>query len=518
MAYYKKETAPSALCVVAQRIPDQVAVVDNGRATTYAQLVQLVERAGGALVKRGLKKGDRVAIWAPNSLEWIVGALAVHMAGGILVPLNTRMKGIEAQYILDKTRAVGLLTVQSFLGIEYPALIEGLDLPHLRDVILLDSEWDAFCATADEESIAALRAIHAELSPEEPSDILFTSGTTGAPKGVVCSHWQSVQLFRHWAEKVSLTQGDRYLIINPFYHTFGYKAGWLACLLAGATAYPMAVFDIEAVKKIIVDEDITVLPGPPTIFQSLLNEGVRAEDVPSLRLAVTGAASIPPVLIERMRSDLGIETVLSAYGLSESTGLVSLTSPDDTAETVALTSGRPVDGVELRIVDSDGQTVPIGETGEIWVRGINVMLGYFEDEAATAEAIDADGWLHTGDVGFVREDGCLRITDRLRDMFISGGFNCYPAEIEAMMMRHPDVATVAVIGVPDERLGEVGHAFVVPKTGVELTRDALWSWCRENMANYKVPRNYDFMTSLPLNASGKVLKNELRAQLKPVQQ
>ena len=513
MAYDNKETIASALCALAAQFPEDVAVVDKGQSTTYAQLVALAERAGAALVEGGLQKGERVAIWAPNSLEWIVGALGAQMAGGIVVPLNTRLKGIEAQYILNKTRAAVLLTVGSFLGINYRELLAGVSLPDLRRTILLDSEWDAFCASATDAGLEKLREIRASIKPEDPSDILFTSGTTGAPKGVVSTHWQSTELFRIWGSGVGLRRGDRYLIINPFYHSFGFKAGWLACFLAGATAYPVAIFDVDAVRRQIQDDHITVMPGPPTIFQSLLNAGVTAADIPTLRLAVTGAASIPPVLIERMRRDLGIETVLSAYGLSESTGLATMTSPEDSAETIALTSGRPVAGVELRIVGQNGEELPAGANGEIWVRGVNVMHGYFEDEKATAEAIDADGWLHTGDVGNVGEDGCLRITDRLRDMYISGGFNCYPAEIEGIMLKNEALANVAVIGVPDERLGEVGHAFAVLKPGVSMTSEELWAWCRENMANYKVPRKIQFLPSLPLNASGKVLKNELRSQI-----
>jgi acyl-CoA synthetase (AMP-forming)/AMP-acid ligase II len=266
--------------------------------------------------------------------------------------------------------------------------------------------------------------------------------------------------------------------------------------------YPYAVFDPVDVMRRVQDESITVLPGPPTIYQSLLEHPRRNEfDLSSLRLAVTGAAAIPPVLVERMRDELGFTRVVTAYGTTETTGVVTMCRADDDVRTIAETSGRPVDGVEVRIDDN---------SGEILVRGYNVMAGYLDDPEATAKAIDAEGWFHTGDVGSFDEGGNLRITDRLTDVFHVGGFNAYPAEIEAAMLRHPGVAQVAVIGVPDARLGEVGHAFVVARAGAEIDEQSLLAWCREQMANYKVPRAVTFVSALPQTASGKVQKFALR--------
>jgi acyl-CoA synthetase (AMP-forming)/AMP-acid ligase II len=261
------------------------------------------------------------------------------------------------------------------------------------------------------------------------------------------------------------------------------------------------------------EEHVTMLPGPPAVYQTMLNHPDRASfDLSSLRLAVTGAASIPVELIVRMREELSFETVVTGYGLTEATGIATMCRHDDDPDTIAKTVGRPIPGVEVQVVDDRGRAVATGEPGEVLVRGYNLMKGYLDDPEATAEAIDPDGWLHTGDVGVLDARGNLAITDRKKDMFIVGGFNAYPAEIEGIILQHPAVAQVAVVGVPDERLGEVGAAFVVTRTGDTLDPDALVAWCREHMANYKAPRTVQLVGELPLNASGKVLKYELRAR------
>lgn len=498
-------TLPQAVIAAARRFGSAPAIVVGEERLSFAELKQGVLRGAAAFLSAGLEPGDRVAIWAPNSAEWIVACLSVQSAGGVVVTMNTRLKGLEAQYILNKTRARFLLTVGDFLGQDYRALIDGLDLPHLERTVTLDGDWTAFTATG--EDLERARAAMTAVKGGDPADILFTSGTTGHPKGVVSGHAQSVQAFTCWADCAGLVQGDRYLIVNPFFHTFGYKAGWLACLLKGATAYPVATFDPAQVAELIQSEAVTVLPGPPTIFQQLL--AVRAEsgaDLSSLRVAVTGAASVAPSLVQRMQDELGIRTVLTAYGLTESSGMVTMSKMDDGVDRIANSCGKPIPGVEVRCVDRLGRDVEPGREGEIWVRGFNVMAGYFEDADATAAAIDADGWLHTGDIGCFDADGYLRVTDRMKDMYISGGFNCYPAEIERIMAAHPAIAQVAVIGTPDERLGESGKAFIVLRKDASVSAEEMRLWCRANMANYKTPRAFEFLDALPLNPAGKVQK------------
>ncbi|MFD4720100.1 FadD3 family acyl-CoA ligase [Streptomyces sp. NPDC058423] len=509
-------SVPRLVRSAAERHGDREAVVEGRTRVTYAELGERVDRAAAACIAAGVEPGDRVAVWAPNTLEWIVSALGAVSAGAVLVPLNTRFKGTEAAYVLARSRAKLLFVTGTFLGTSYVASLRraAVELPDLEQVVVLaDSApedyrtWKDFLAGGDAVPVSRVRARADAVESSAPSDIVFTSGTTGAPKGVVITHAQTLRCYAIWAELAGLREGDRYLIVNPFFHTFGYKAGIVACLMRGATMVPQSVFNVDTVLANIASERISVLPGPPTLHQSLLDHPARdAHDLSALRLVVTGAAVVPLRLVERLRGELRIGTVLTAYGLSEASGIVTMCRRGDDPATIAATSGRAIPGTEVRV-----RAEP-GEPGEILVRGHNVMQGYFEDPVATAEAVDADGWLHTGDVGVLDAAGNLRITDRIKDMFIVGGFNAYPAEIERLLGLHPDVADVAVIGVPDGRLGEVGKAYAVRRAGSTLTADDLIAWSRREMANYKVPRSVEFVVELPRNASGKVLKTELRAR------
>jgi acyl-CoA synthetase (AMP-forming)/AMP-acid ligase II len=510
-------TLPRVLAYAAHAFGDAPAVVDGDVRLSFAALQQEVWRAAAGFMAAGVAGSDRVAVWAPNSWQWIVACLGAQTLGAVVVPLNTRLKGLEAAYILNRSRSCMLVAQGNFLDIDQPALLNGLALPHLRKVVLIDRDWDDFIAAGRDTGAAEGSGM--AVTSTQASDILFTSGTTGQPKGVVATHEQTIRVFRVWADRVGLRAGDRYLIVNPFFHTFGYKAGWLACLLTGATAYPMATLDVTAAAALVARERITVLPGPPTVFISLLQHPVLRKDrwqsLASLRVAVTGAATVAPNLIARMRDELGIDTVLTGYGLTESCGVATMSEVGDDTETIARSCGRAIPGVELRIAGASGRGTAVGETGEVLVRGYNVMAGYFDDDEATRQAIDKDGWLHTGDIGCVDERGYLRITDRLKDMYISGGFNCYSAEIERLLAGHPQVAQVAVIGVPDLRLGEVGAAFVVAKTDATIEPEDIQAWARSIMANYKVPRFVRLVAELPTNASGKVLKTKLREVLGP---
>jgi acyl-CoA synthetase (AMP-forming)/AMP-acid ligase II len=302
--------------------------------------------------------------------------------------------------------------------------------------------------------------------------------------------------------------------VYPFFHTAGLKGGVLASVLCGATVVPHAVFDVPSVLRRVEEERISVLPGPPTVFLSIMNDPeLPAFDLSSLRLSVTGAATTPVEVVRRMRDDLHIEGIVTGYGLTETHGTISVGHYTDSLEVVATTVGAPLDGIEVRVLDGDDRDLPAGEPGEIVVRGFNVMKGYFNDPAATAAAFYEDGWLRTGDIGILGADGYIRITDRKKDMFIVGGFNAYPAEIEGIILRHPAVAQVAVIGIPEERLGEVGMAFVIPRPGQDVDEDELIGWCREQMANFKVPRRVKVVSAFPLNPSGKVMKFRLREQV-----
>ena len=515
-------TLPGMLDEVTKRFGSAPAIVDNEIIMSYEDLHQQVRVMAAALASLGIVPGDRVAIWAPNSPPWIVAALAIHTAGAVLVPINTRYKGEEAGHILVRSRARVLFTLRGFMGVDYPALLAdaGVVVPSLEAVVMLAGEpraeersWAGLWAAGEAHSQAARGSARVVVAPDDVSDILFTSGTTGLAKGVMTTHEQTLRVFAEWSATVGLRAGDRYLVVAPFFHCFGYKAGFLAALMCGASVHPQAVFDVDAVLERVERERITVLPGPPTLYQSILASPRRAAlDLSSLRLAVTGAAVVPVELVRRMREELTFRTVVTAYGLTESCGVVSICRPEDSPETIAETSGRAMEGVAMKIVDADGLSLPAGCTGEIHVRGYNVMKGYLDDPEATAAVIDAEGWLHTGDVGVLDAAGYVRITDRLKDMYIVGGFNAYPAEIEAILIRHPAIARAAVVGVPDERLGEVGVAFVIVHPGAALDESAIVTWGREHMANFKAPRRVFAVESFPQNASGKVLKHALRAE------
>ncbi|BBY24270.1 3-((3aS,4S,7aS)-7a-methyl-1,5-dioxo-octahydro-1H-inden-4-yl)propanoate--CoA ligase FadD3 [Mycobacterium stomatepiae] len=503
-------TIPAALDRFVEQFPDHDALITDDRSFTATQLRDEVHRAAAALIALDVKAGDRVAVWSPNSWHWVIACLAIHHAGAAMVPLNTRYTASEAGDILARTEAPVLFAMGRFLGNDRLADLDRAALPALRHVVRIpidtaDGTWDEFIARGKDTDAVAERA--SAVVPDDVSDILFTSGTTGRSKGVLCAHRQSLSASASWAANGKMSSDDRYLCINPMFHNFGYKAGILACLQTGATLIPHLTFDPLRALQAIEQHRITVLPGPPTIYQTLLDHPARGDyDLSSLRFAVTGAATVPVVLVERMQSELDIDIVLTAYGLTEANGMGTSCRADDDAVTVATTCGRPFADFELRI---DGADAP-GESGEVLLRGPNVMLGYLDDPEATAAAIDADGWLHTGDIGVLDQNGNLRITDRLKDMYICGGFNVYPAEIEQVLARMDGVVDAAVIGVPDERLGEVGRAFLVIRPGANLDEESVIAYTREHLANFKAPRSVRFVDALPRNAGGKVVKPQLR--------
>lgn len=494
------DTIPAVLRAAAEEYGDHAAYVDGDRTVSFTGMLDLVRRTAAGFRSRGFAPGERAAIWAPNSIDWVVAALAVSYAGGTLVPLNSRYTGHEAAHIVERSGATLVVVADGFLGRhQIDELRAASELAGVRDLVDIAALAGLAAEPGDIDAVADA------VSPDDIADILFTSGTTGRPKGAMSAHRQTVGVARAWGELGGVTPDDRYLVVNPFFHSFGYKVGIVTGLTTGATLYPLATFDLERTMELIETERISVLPGAPAIYQSLLTAPGRADrDLSSLRLAVTGAAVVPVVLIERMREPaprgLGIDQVVTAFGMTEAV-VVTMAREGDDAELVATTCGRAIPGMETRI-DADTP----GEPGELLVRGDFVMLGYLDDPAATAEAIDDDGWLHTGDVGVLDEDGNLRITDRLKDMYISGGFNVYPAEVEQALIRMDGVDDVAVIGVPDERMGEVGKAYVVGPASV----DEVLAHARERLANFKVPRYVEKVDALPRNLSGKVLKTELR--------
>jgi HIP---CoA ligase len=519
-----QHTLPAVISHVAQVYGDKpFAIGEDGKVTSFAGLARRVGSLGSRLLQLGVKRGDRAAILAPNSTEWIIAACAIMSIGAIMIPINTRFKGGEVRYVLEKAQVSVLFTVGRFLDVDYPAMvIEACggagqnravrDLDSLLEIICIDAP--GFAPENGTEAGRGIFAAAAALATAQTTaDILFTSGTTGMPKGAMHSHGQSLWMTGMWNEANDLTDQDRTAIVNPFFHSFGYRSGWLSALTAGMTIFPLATFDPARLLALIERERITQLSGAPTVFHALMEHPDFPErNLASLRTGHTGGAKTPPAIIEAGYEKFGFEIFLTSFGQTESTALISTNRPGDPLEAIIGTVGRPVAGVEVRMIDDTGQDVRPGEAGELLVRGPNVMQGYFEDSEQTAATIDAAGWLHTGDVAAIDGDGRLRILDRIKDIVIVGGFNAYPAEIEIMLGRHPAIAEVAVIGLPDERLGEVTAACVIVKPGMALDTAGLLQWSRDKMANYKVPRHVFVMADFPRTPLGKVQKFLLRQQ------
>lgn len=512
-------TIPGVVRENATRFGEDEAIVEGPLRWTFADLDARLVDGVRAMIAAGVQPGDRIGLWAPNSALWVLAALSIQGSGGVLVPINTRFKGDEAAFALEASGARGIITVTDFLGLDLlGSLREAAPrLVDLQTVVLSGAvpegalSWEDFAATGESVSSAEAEARIAAVSGDDLSDIMFTSGTTGRPKGVMLTHAQSLRAHGWYTKVLTFGRGDRYLIVPPFFHTFGYKAGWMGCLVHGTAIHPVAAFHPEEVARRVVDEGITVLLGPPALFNDMLAWQKRTGERLALRVVMISAASVPPELIRRVVDEMSVEVLVSSYGMTENTSLATTTYPGiDSFDDVVSTVGRAVRDVELKVVDEKGAVVPPGTAGELLTRGYNVTQGYWRDQAATAAAIDEDGWLHTGDVVVMDERGFVRITDRKKDMFICGGFNVYPAEVELILGEHPDVSAIAVVGVPDARMGETGAAFVVPRAGAAIDVDAFRGWAREHIANFKVPRYVVVTDDLPRNASMKVTKHLLR--------
>jgi acyl-CoA synthetase (AMP-forming)/AMP-acid ligase II len=536
-------TIPRMLRAQADDHPDDEVVhgpgLDGETVTlTLGELRESASAVARGLLALGVERGDRIAIWAPNTPEWVVTCYGLWDAGCVVTPVSTRFRGLEAVDLLRKVEASVLFVAEGFMETSYLDLlaevgggpfgevggepVEGRPcegLPALRHIVAYGNlppkpgvtGWSGFLSAGAGVSREAAEERALSVLPDDLGEIMATSGTTGAPKGVMLHQSQLLRGYWDWAEIVTLGPADRYPIIAPFSHGFGINAGLLACVLRRATMMPIPVFKPAALMELIERERVSVLAGAPAMFFRIL-EDLGGHDVSSLRVLICGAAAVPAELIHQLHDRLGLERMINAYGLMEGT-VVSMTRPEDPVSVIAASTGRAVPGVLVRIVDDEGRDLPVGERGEILVGGYGVMRGYWKDPERTAEAVDTEGWLHTGDIGTLDSGGNLAIVDRKKEMFIVNGFNAYPAEIESYLLRHPDIAQAAVIGVPDDRTGEAGLAYVVPKPGRAPDEAGIVAWARENMSNYKVPRRVVLLDALPLNPNGKVDKPLLRSRV-----
>ncbi|ATE63984.1 AMP-binding protein [Rhizorhabdus dicambivorans] len=519
-------TIPALLRDAAARYKDRAALASaTDGAISYADLDRRADEVAKAMIADGAMPGDRAAIWAPNMWEWVAATVGIQRAGGVMVPLNTRLKGGEVADIIRRGGVSRLFVIGDFLGRHYPEMLRGEATPGLRRTIVLrgtpdklgagEEGWEDFIARGATTSDAALAEREAGVTPDTRADIMFTSGTTGAPKGAIFDHRRSLGGGRAWANISRQTADDRYCVFGPFSHNASYKAGWVAGLMTGSTVYWPEAYDAVTILDLIASNRISVMSAPPTVFQEVLaHPNWRDWDISSYRFLSTGATVVPIELMKRLQAETTIAEITTGYGMTECAGSATHTRPGDPVERVAYTVGAAIEGTEIKLVGPDGREVPVGEPGEVLIRDDKLLIEYLDNPEATRATLDAGGWLRSGDIGTLDAEGYLKLTDRLKDMYIVGGFNVYPAEIEKQMSGLPGIFQSAIVGVPDQRLGEVGHAFIVRSAGSTITAEEVIGWSKANLANYKVPRGVTFVDALPMNATGKVIKFALRDMLK----
>jgi fatty-acyl-CoA synthase len=494
------EGAPDAVALVAG-VPDPA----GRRRISYAELCTEAERAARALLGRFVP-GERVAVWAPNSPQWIVLQFGAALAGLTLVTVNPLYRAEELRHVLGQSRAAGVFLVPEVRGVSTVDVLDQVraQLPALRHSVLF-TDWAAFCASGSPTEPLP------EVDPGDPAQIQYTSGTTGVPKGAVIHHRGLTNNARYVAAQLQLAAGEVLVNPMPLFHTAGSGCYTLGPLQAQATQVLMPFFDPALLLALTESERSAIFGGVPTmLFAALDHPDFARRDLSSTRLAFAGGALVPPQLVRRVRQALGIPFAI-VYAQTEASPVITGTRPTDSPEDQAETVGRPFPQTEVKIVDvATGHTTPLGEIGEICTRGYHVMTGYFDNPDATAEAIDPDGWLHTGDLASMDARGYCRIEGRLKEMIIRGGENIYPREIEMVLLAHPAVADVAVVGIPDPRWGEQVAAFIQPTPGSAPAQADLNAFCRDRLASFKVPRLWQLLETFPMTASGKVQKFALR--------
>src|SRR5581483_1689200 len=500
------------------RFPDREALVarHQGKRFTYAELNAAVDVVARGLLDLGIAKGDRVGIWSPNTYEWVLVQYATAKIGAILVNINPAYRTSEVAYALKQSGCRLLIAAPSFKTSDYKAMIEEVrpDLPELETVILLESlEWEALLAAAERVPVERRREISAALRPDDPINIQYTSGTTGFPKGATLSHKNILNNGYFTAEGCGYTENDRVCIPVPFYHCFGMVMGNLGSTTHGACmVIPEGAFDADAVLQTIEAERCTSLYGVPTMFIAELAHPKFADfDLSSLRTGIMAGSPCPVEVMKQVISSMHMDELTICYGMTETSPVSTQTGADDSIDKRVGTVGQVHPHVEVKVVDPvTGETVERGAAGEFCTRGYSVMIGYWNDPERTAEAVDAGGWMHTGDLATMDDDGYLNIVGRIKDMIIRGGENVYPREIEEFLYTHPDIADVQVIGVPDPRFGEEIMAWVKVREGASLTEDDVKQFCKGKIAHYKVPRYVKFADDFPMTVTGKIQKFKMR--------
>jgi fatty-acyl-CoA synthase len=526
-----------ASAVVAQGDREAAIFVEQNRRFSWNQLAAEVDAFAGGLLRLGLGKGDRVGIWSPNRWEWLVTQYATARIGVILVNINPAYRVYELEYALNKSGCKGLVTATKFKTSDYlgmlrtltpelaeaePGALKAARLPELRTIVRMGEDrtpgmlnFGDVSARGRGVDVAELDAITATLTPGDPINIQFTSGTTGAPKGATLTHSNIVNNGHFVTAAMNFSAADRLCIPVPFYHCFGMVMGSLGCVSKGAAmVFPSEGFDPAATLKAVSSEKCTALYGVPTMFVGMLDHPDFATfDLSTLRTGIMAGAPCPIEVMKRVVSKMHMREVTIAYGMTETSPVSFQSAVDDPLERRVSTVGRVHPHVEVKIIGDDGATLPPGQRGELCTRGYSVMQGYWADPERTAEAIDADGWMHTGDLATIDTEGYCNIVGRVKDMVIRGGENVYPREVEEFLYRHPKVREVQVFGVPDARYGEEVSAWIVLQAGETATEDEIRAFCKDQIAHYKVPRYVRFKSELPMTVTGKPQKFLMRDEM-----
>jgi fatty-acyl-CoA synthase len=499
---------------------DREALVEiaSGRRWTWRELNHAVDEVARGLIALGIEKGDRVGIWAPNCAEWTITQFATAKIGAVLVNVNPAYRTHEFSYAVNQSGMRLLLAASSYKTSDYRAIVDQTraDCPTLERTVYVDTDdWAALVAAGQEQPADVIDRRSHGLSPDDPINIQYTSGTTGFPKGATLSHHNILNNGYFVTELIGFTEEDRLCIPVPFYHCFGMVMANLGCATHGATmVIPAPGFDPGTTLESIADERCTAVYGVPTMFIAMQNHPDFASyDLSSLRTGIMAGAVCPVEVMKRCVNEMHMAEISIAYGMTETSPVSCQTRRDDDLDRRTATIGRAAPHVEIKIVDPvTGETLERGVPGEFCTRGYSVMLGYWNDEEKTREAIDADDWMHTGDLAVMREDGYCNIVGRIKDMVIRGGENIYPREIEEFLYRHPQVQDVQVVGVPDAKYGEELCAWIIAKPGTKPTEDDIRAFCKGQIAHYKVPRYIRFVSGFPMTVTGKVQKFAMREE------
>ncbi|SDE62936.1 AMP-binding protein [Kordiimonas lacus] len=531
-----EKTIGDMLNETAARFPDNEFLVfaEDGIRLSYEEFLHDVEAFAAGFLALGLEPGDRVGVWAPNRIEWVITQFATAKAGLIQVNINPAYRTHELEYALNKVGCKALVLADKFKTSDYEAMLQELapelatcphgkldaaHLPHLRAAITMGEEAPAgffqfadIVELAEEEHYERLYEIERSLKPTDDINIQFTSGTTGNPKGATLSHHNILNNAKFVGAAMNLTSEDRLCVPVPLYHCFGMVMSVLACALVGATlVFPAEAFEPKSVLQAVEDERCTGLQGVPTMFIAELNEpNFKRYDLSSLRTGIMAGSPCPVEVMKRVISDMHMSECTIAYGMTETSPVSFQTARGDSVERRTSTVGRIHPHAEVKVIDEDGKTVPRGTQGQLCTRGYLVMRGYWDDADRTAEAIDADGWMHTGDLAVIDAEGYCRITGRVKDMVIRGGENIYPREVEEFLYTHPDIRDAQVFGIPDEKYGEELCAWLQLKEGAELDAGAIKAFCNGQIAHYKIPRHVRFVDEYPMTVTGKIQKFKMR--------